>query len=329
MCKKVWDKYEYDHYPNNLAMIKLNNLYTSSTPFIVITDWLGKKIEVYTLNEAKEVGIEFTIKHDYIKKKHSLSLQKIPVSFAVYKAKFDYVIEQIKGGNTYLLNLTQPTQVKCGVDLKTIYENANAPYKILYKNKFVCFSPETFITVEDENIATYPMKGTIDASLPNAEETILNDEKEKAEHVMVVDLLRNDLGIVAKTIRVERFRYIDRIDSRDMSLLQVSSKITGKLPKDYRQNFSKIFYALLPAGSISGTPKRKTIEIIKKIEGYDRGFFSGIFGYFDGKKFDSCVMIRFLEKAHKSYIYKSGGGITLQSDVQAEYKEMIDKVYIP
>ena len=274
-------------------MTKIDKLCSSSTPFIVISDWLGEKLEVYTLEEAKSQGIEFCIDHTYTPKKHTLAPKKHPIPYKEYKNKFDYVIEQIKRGNTYLLNLTQPTVIECQADLQTIYNNANAPYKLKYKDSFVCFSPETFITIKNDTIATYPMKGTIDATLPNAKGKILNNQKEMAEHVMVVDLLRNDLGIVADTIRVERFRYVTRIDSGEKSLLQVSSKITGKLPLNWRNNLSKIIHSLLPAGSISGTPKRKTVEIIQKIEGYERGFFSGIFGYFDGENFDSCVMIRF------------------------------------
>ena len=308
---------------------KLDSLCASSTPFIVISDFEGEQLEVYTLDEAKEVGIEVTIDHDFWPKEHSLELRKKPVSFTDYKKKFDRVIEEIKNGNTYLLNLTQPTPVTTDATLEEIFAAANAPYKIKYKNDFVCFSPETFVQINNDTIATFPMKGTIDASLPNAKERILTNEKEMAEHVMVVDLLRNDLGIVADCIRVEKFRYITRIDTKEKSLLQVSSKITGKLPKSWQQNFSSILHSLLPAGSISGTPKRKTVEIIKEIEGYERGFFSGVFGYFDGKSFDSCVMIRFIERNLDGYIYKSGGGITLESDPLAEYNELLDKVYLP
>ena len=308
---------------------KIDSLCASSTPFIVISDFEGERLEVYTLDEVKKAGIEFAIDHNFQPKQHSLKLQKNPVSFSSYKEKFEHVIEEIKKGNTYLLNLTQPTPVTIEATLEEVFECANAPYKIKYKNGFVCFSPETFIQIEDDTIATFPMKGTIDANLPDAKERILTNEKEMAEHVMVVDLLRNDLGIVADHIRVEKFRYITRIDTKEKSLLQVSSKITGKLPKKWRQNFSSILRSLLPAGSISGTPKRKTVEIIKEIEGYERGFFSGIFGYFDGKNFDSCVMIRFIEKNNNTYIYKSGGGITLESDPLAEYNELLDKVYLP
>jgi para-aminobenzoate synthetase component 1 len=85
----------------------------------------------------------------------------------------------------------------------------------------------------------------------------------------------------------------------------------------------------LPAGSISGAPKKKTVEIIKDAEGYERGYFTGIFGIFDGKDLDSSVMIRFIESIDSKLCYKSGGGITFMSKPELEYQEMIDKVYVP
>ncbi|MCJ7765071.1 MAG: aminodeoxychorismate synthase component I, partial [Thiovulaceae bacterium] len=204
-----------------------------------------------------------------------------------------------------------------------------AKFKLRFKDEFVCFSPERFIKIEDETISAYPMKGTIDAALPNAKEQILSNEKEMAEHIMVVDLLRNDLGIVARDIKVERFRYIEHLKTGQKELLQVSSKITGRLPSDWHHDFGKIITALLPAGSISGTPKKSTVSLIKEVEAHTRGFFTGVFGYFDGKDFDSAVMIRFIEKKADQLIYKSGGGITLDSTAEDEYQEMLDKIYIP
>ena len=178
-------------------------------------------------------------------------------------------------------------------------------------------------------IHTYPMKGTIDSSLPNAKEQILNDKKEMAEHIMVVDLLRNDLSIISRDVKVEEFRYITEIEAGDKKLLQVSSHISGFVGHDWHENIGTILESILPAGSISGAPKKSTLEIIEDIEGYDRGFFSGIFGLYDGEKFDSGVMIRFIEKSNNSYIYKSGGGITLDSEAKLEYNELQDKVYLP
>jgi len=84
----------------------------------------------------------------------------------------------------------------------------------------------------------------------------------------------------------------------------------------------------LPAGSVSGAPKHKTLEIIKKAENYERGYFTGVCGYFDGKNLDSCVMIRFIEQKN-GLVFKSGGGITANSIAQNEYQELINKVYVP
>ena len=89
------------------------------------------------------------------------------------------------------------------------------------------------------------------------------------------------------------------------------------------------FFKLLPAGSISGAPKKKTVEIICKAENYKRGFYTGIFGFFDGEKLDSGVMIRYIEEQNGKLIFKSGGGVTTFSDEEKEYNEMIDKVYVP
>lgn len=254
---------------------------------------------------------------------------KEPIDYPKYNRAFELVIEQIKSGNTYLLNLTFPTKVQTNLDFCEAFYRSNAPFKLCIQDTFVCFSPERFVKIENNAISTYPMKGTIDASIPHAKEMILEDIKEKAEHVMVVDLLRNDLSMVASKVRVEKFRYIEKIKAGDKELLQVSSKITGQVDEDWHENIGTILSTMLPAGSITGTPKRKSVEIIAEVEGYDRGFFSGVFGIYDGKSLDSAVMIRFLEKHNDGYLFKSGGGITLLSEAQKEYDELCDKVYVP
>ncbi len=108
------------------------------------------------------------------------------------------------------------------------------------------------------------------------------------------------------------------------------SKISAKLQSNWNEKIGDIFVSLLPAGSISGTPKRKTVEILEEIEAYERGFYTGVFGYFDGKELKSFVLIRFIEEdKEENKYYKSGGGITCDSDVFEEYQELIDKVYLP
>lgn len=275
-------------------------------------------------------NIKYEINDNVRDSKEYLELKKFPLTFALYKKKFDALQEEIKSGNSYLFNLTAKTRVEHPLSLDEIYEKACSKFKLQYKDQFVCFSPERFVQIKKNTIATFPMKGTIDANIKNAKTIILNNKKEMAEHVMVVDLLRNDLSIVAKKVRVKKFRYIEPLQAGNKTLLQVSSKIEGKLPRNWNENIGDILFKLLPAGSITGTPKKKTVEILKRIENYKRGYYTGIFGVFDGKNLDSAVMIRFMEKTKSNrFFYKSGGGITCDSDCLSEYQELIDKIYIP
>ena len=308
---------------------RFTELVSSGVKCFFYTDFTGAHFHCYTLDELEAEDIEFAFNST----NHSTNAPHKPAFYPIsreeYRQKFEAVQEHIRNGNTYLLNLTQPTRIESDYSLNDIYRMAHAPYKLRVKDEFVCFSPEPFITITNNVIHTFPMKGTIDASLPDAVNTILNDPKELAEHTMIVDLLRNDLGIVAKDIRVERFRYITTIDTGNKKLHQVSSHISGTLENSWRENAGELITALMPAGSISGTPKRKTVEIIQDIEGYKRGYFTGVFGHYDGKNLYSAVAIRFIEKIDNKLIYKSGGGITADSVCTSEYNEMIDKVYIP
>jgi para-aminobenzoate synthetase component 1 len=197
------------------------------------------------------------------------------------------------------------------------------------KDRFLVFSPETFIRIRDNRIYSYPMKGTIDASLPNAQMRILADKKEMAEHVTIVDLIRNDLSMVADHVRVERFRYIESIYTRGKELLQVSSEISGKLLPRFHSDPAGCLISLLPAGSISGAPKAKTVDVIRDTEGEKRGYYTGICGSFDGTTLDSGVMIRYIEQEGDKLFYRSGGGLTTQSNVISEYQEVQDKIYVP
>jgi para-aminobenzoate synthetase component 1 len=130
-------------------------------------------------------------------------------------------------------------------------------------------------------------------------------------------------------VEVTRFRYLDKIYTKQKNLLQVSSEIRGKLPDDWKSKIDEILLKILPAGSISGAPKQKTIEIIKEAEKIKRGYYTGIFGIFDGKNLDSAVSIRYIEKTESGLQFRSGGGITALSDLDSEYQEMKDKVYVP
>lgn len=262
-------------------------------------------------------------------REEDFNFNPIPSSFEEYLKKFDRVQKEISAGNTYLLNLTAMTPIRTNLSLLNIYHSSKAKYKLYLKDKFVVFSPETFVQIKGQSIKTFPMKGTIDASIPNAVQILTDDKKEMAEHASIVDLLRNDLGKVANHVKVNRFRYFDYVETSHKNLWQVSSEIEGQLPIDYYQNLGSILFNLLPAGSITGVPKAQAVNIISAVEGYDRGFYTGVFGYFDGHNLDSAVMIRFIEQIDNQLVYKSGGGIHSLSQAFTEYEELIQKIYVP
>lgn len=307
---------------------KMNELGVQKTPFLFVIDFLKESGKIIPLDELNN-EIQYAIHSESEEFNSEIVLKKYPISFEEYEAQFNLVKKNILLGNSYLTNLTCATPIEININLEEIYRYSRAKYKLLWKDNFVCFSPETFVKIEKGKIYSYPMKGTIDASVENAEEKVLSDEKEMAEHYTIVDLIRNDLSQIAKKVTVEKFRYIDEISTHDNRILQVSSEISGELPENYHQNLGTIFNKILPAGSICGAPKKKTIEIISESESYDRNFYTGVFGVFDGENLDSAVMIRFVENTEDGLVFKSGGGITSKSNVIDEYNEMIQKVYVP
>jgi para-aminobenzoate synthetase component I len=311
---------------------RMNALSKAHLPFIFLINYKADKGYVVPFEELDENFIKFDFSSESVHNESDItnfSWEINPLDYSSFALKFEQVVGQIKRGNSFLTNLTQPTKVATSLSLVDYYNQGQAKYKLWLKDQFVVLSPETFVKISDGKIHSFPMKGTIDATLPNAEEQLLNDHKEKAEHATIVDLIRNDLSMVANDVEVRRYRYIDTIHTHRGSLLQVSSEIEGHLPEDYLSHLGDVLFAMLPAGSICGAPKTKTLEIIEQVEGYNRGFYTGVCGCFDGKSLDSAVMIRFLEQTYEGLIFKSGGGITAQSDVKKEYNELIQKIYVP
>jgi len=257
-------------------------------------------------------------------------LEAEPVSPGIYKKAFYKAIKHISHGNSYLLNLTFPARITINTGLEEIFYQSRAKYRLLYDDEFLVFSPETFVRIDEPGtIRSYPMKGTIDASVRDAENVILKDEKEKAEHNTIVDLLRNDISMHADNVKLVRYRYIDTINTGRGKLLQVSSEIEGSLGPGWKAKAGDIITSMLPAGSVSGAPKDQTVRIIKECEIMERGYYTGIFGIFTGKEIDSAVMIRYIEQNETGYVYRSGGGITYLSEAEKEYNEIIKKIYVP
>ena len=334
-----------------------------------------------TLKE--EILKKETLKEETLKEEISEATWQIePPLYEDYERSFNIVKSNIMAGNSYLTNLTCRVPVSCNLSLEEIFHRAKGKYKLLLRRKrtqaedkahlkeenieenltpFVCFSPETFVRIKGGRIYSYPMKGTLDASLPNAEKQLMEDRKEAAEHATIVDLIRNDLSRVAENVRVDKYRYIDVLHTNKGDILQTSSEISGRLPEDYPHHLGEILDAQLPAGSITGAPKDKTMQIIQEAEGYDRGFYTGIMGIYDHGELNSAVMIRFIEEetspvdfetdgeknfkasegkgdeasegkrdeASRKLYFKAGGGITSKSDCRKEYEEVIQKIYLP
>jgi len=141
--------------------------------------------------------------------------------------------------------------------------------------------------------------------------------------------LRNDLSMVGRGTTVERFRYLTEIKRKGDNLLQMSSHIQTGLAADWPSRLGDIFFTLLPAGSITGAPKQKTVEIIRAVENHDRDFYTGVAGVFSDGVVDSAILIRYLTQRNGQFYYKTGGGITTQSTWEDEYNEIREKIYLP
>jgi len=312
---------------------RVNKLAGDATPFLLIVDFAMENPLLYEAASLPESLLFSTPQAGNApageKNRRPFTFRKYPHSRQRYAEAFGIVMDNLHHGNSFLVNLTFPTPIETDLSLDEIFRLSRAKYRCCIKDRFVCFSPEIFVRIKGGRIYSYPMKGTIDATIPGAARKILADRKEEAEHNTVVDLIRNDLSIVATEVRVDRYRYIDRLETHAKPLLQVSSQISGRLPADYRSHLGDILFSLLPAGSISGAPKPETVRIITEAEIDARGFYTGIMAYFDGEELDSGVLIRYIEKQGDRLLYRSGGGITFMSDAGAEYQEMVDKVYVP
>lgn len=311
----------------------ISKLIKEDQTFLFIIDFEKQKPLIFTLEECEHAGIYYQIgQHTNITKTapKEIDIEVHAVAKSVYKTAFDKVSDRIGKGDSFLTNLTFPSNINCDATLKDINQSSKALYKLLVDDEFVVFSPESFIKIENNTISTYPMKGTITADIANAEQQLMDNKKEQWEHNTIVDLMRNDLSMVAKHVKVTDFRYISEIQTPRGNILQTSSKIEGQLNQGWENNFGEMLLKLLPAGSICGAPKDKTVAIIEEAEQQERGFYTGIFGIYNKGQVDSAVAIRYIEKKDNEQLqYRSGGGITFTSNLDDEYDELIKKIYIP
>ncbi len=310
---------------------RLNDFGRAGIPCFFLLDFEMRKPLIFSSTDVDQhkVRFDFPGRRERIDCQSSIRLVAEPIPFERYERAFQTVRSGLQRGDSFLTNLTFPTPIELTGKLADVYACTAAKYRILLPGEFVCFSPETFVTVNTSNyLETRPMKGTA-LDNPEAISALLSNPKEIAEHATIVDLMRNDLSRVASGVKVTRYRYVRAIESGAGGLIQTSSKIGGRLPANWASQLGSLMQQLLPAGSVSGAPKSATLDLIRAAEEADRGYYCGIGGYFDGKSLDTCVLIRFVERMGDSYVFRSGGGITAQSDVREEYEELQAKIRLP
>lgn len=256
----------------------------------------------------------------------------------VTKEKFIANVNQakdyIRAGDIFQVVLSQRFHIDTEVDPLQVYRVLRTmnPSPYMYYLKFneeviVGTSPELLVKVNNGQVATRPIAGTRPRGKTPEEdvalaEELLADEKERAEHVMLVDLGRNDLGRVSEygSVKCDSYMEIERYSH----VMHIVSNVTGKLRED--KDFYDAFLSCLPAGTVSGAPKLRAMEIIAELENEARGAYAGAIGYlgFTGN-LDTCITIRtIIFKNGRAYV-QAGAGIVWDSVPEKEYEETVNK----
>ncbi|MBM9592057.1 bifunctional anthranilate synthase component I family protein/class IV aminotransferase [Leptospira sp. 201903075] len=260
----------------------------------------------------------------------------------IYKERFEKTREALLLGESYELNLCFPVSLSVEGDLFLYYQSLKRKQKTKYSSFFpfqnsriLSFSPELFFEVKGDEIQTEPMKGTIlrgnTAKEDEKNKSILQSSaKERAENVMITDLYRNDLGRIAKqgTVQVTDLFLVKGL----ATVWQMVSKVEAKLKKPF--TWLTILKALFPSGSVIGAPKRRSFELLRSLEVYDRGLYTGslfVSEMLDGKPWiRSSVTIRTMDLKNEGNVwtgfYGVGSGVTVLSEPEAEYEECLSKL---
>ena len=242
--------------------------------------------------------------------------------------------EYIHEGDIFQVVLSRRVQVSFSGNPFPIYRALRiinpSPY-LFYINydsvKLIGSSPEVLVRVQDRTVGVMPIAGTRrrgknEQEDKRLEEELLHDEKEVAEHVMLVDLGRNDVGRVSEygTVHVPVFKHLKRFSH----VMHLVSEVQGKLKGS--ANSVDALRACFPAGTVSGAPKVRAMEIINELEPVRRGIYAGAVGYlgFDGA-LDTCIAIRTIVATNGTMTIQAGAGIVADSVPELEYKETVNK----
>ena len=282
--------------------------------------WFGKpsavKEYLITNDEAKTISTEYRIDID----------TQIPNS-KYYQKKIQEIKHYLKIGETYQINYSNPIQYKYKKSkfdlymyLRDIAKPANGIYLNTGMNEILSLSPEKFFEINNHIIHTYPIKGTINRSPILTEDIqlktqLMNSEKDKAEHLMIVDLLRNDLGKICEygSIKVKDLYKVKSFET----IHHMETDVYGTLFENIE--FKDIIKALFPSGSITGAPKERSMEIIDQVENYNRGIYTGSIGYLSKNGYMNFnVAIRTMYFNDNNGIYPLRGVIVWDSKAEGE-----------
>jgi para-aminobenzoate synthetase/4-amino-4-deoxychorismate lyase len=251
-----------------------------------------------------------------------------------YARRIHAIHEWIRAGDIYQLNFTFPLHARIADSPAALYARLRTRQPVKYGaflhcepgRHILCFSPELFFRLEEQGatrrITARPMKGTARRGRTTGEdrqiaEWLRNDPKNRAENVMIVDLIRNDLGRLCTfgSVRVQSLFAAERY----RTLWQMTSTATGELRSDV--SFEQIFRALFPCGSVTGAPKVRAMQLLAQIEDEPRGVYTGAIGYFSRQKTLFNVAIRTLEMEGQNARMGVGSGIVIDSDTADEFRE--------
>ncbi|WP_141501050.1 anthranilate synthase component I [Paenibacillus luteus] len=256
----------------------------------------------------------------------------------VTKEQFISNIEQakqyIRAGDIFQVVLSQRFNIDTDIDplhvyrvLRTMNPSPYMYYLKMGEEVIVGTSPEALVKVNGDRVETRPIAGTRPRGKTPEEDKaleleLLADEKERAEHLMLVDLGRNDIGRVSEfgSVKCDSFMDIERYSH----VMHIVSNVSGKLHKD--KDFFDAFISCLPAGTVSGAPKLRAMEIIAELENEARGAYAGAIGYLGfGGSMDTCITIRTIIFKHGKAYVQAGAGIVWDSVPESEYQETVNK----
>lgn len=252
-----------------------------------------------------------------------------------FKEKVEIAKEEIRSGEAFQIVLSQRFATPCSADALDVYRalrlNNPSPYMYLFRFEsgfdVVGSSPEALVKVKGREVMVHPIAGTRRRSDSLEEDNrlaqeLLADPKERAEHLMLVDLGRNDVGRIATpgSVEVIDFMHIERYSH----VMHIVSTVIGELARDAKP--IDALFSVFPAGTLSGAPKPRAMEIIERLEPTRRGLYGGAIGYFDFTgNIDTCIAIR-TALIHEGTAYvQAGAGVVADSDPESENQETLNK----